>query len=156
MTLNLEFFQHWDTVLAAMQLRGIVCHMMIMVENKHVTWPAEESPADNLYWSTIIDRFQAFPNVVWDVSKEAHNLPATYWKTRFALIEAKDAHKRLRTVHTAASKADFVPLQSSDCQFISHQQHGEYHEHILTTRKLYPAEPVFNIEFLYEAGQIST
>jgi hypothetical protein len=84
MTLNLEFFQHYDTVLAALQSRGIVAHIMIMVENKAVAWPTEQSPADDLYWSTIINRYQAFDNVVWDVSKEAHNLAASYWATRCA------------------------------------------------------------------------
>ena len=156
MTLNPQYWQHWDTVLDAMQARGIVCHMMIMVENKHVNWPAQQSPADDLYWSTIIQRFQAYSNVVWDVSKEAHRLPASYWKSRFALIEAKDSHKRLRTVHTLASKRDFVVLETEDCQFISHQQHGKYHDHILTQRTLYPTKPIFNVEFLYEMGMIST
>jgi hypothetical protein len=156
MTLNLAFWQHWDSVIEAMRMRGIVCHMMIMVENKHVSWPAQESAADDLFWSTIIQRYQAYSNVVWDVSKEAHRLPTSYWKTRFALIEAKDSHKRLRTVHTLASKQDFVPLENNDCQFISHQQHGNYHDHILQTRKLYPGKPIVNIEFLYEMGSLKT
>jgi hypothetical protein len=128
MTLNLDYFQHYDTVLAALQARGIIAHIMIMVENKAVKWPQQESTADDLYWSTVINRYQAFPNVVWDVSKEAHNLAPSYWATRFALIEAKDSHHRLRTVHTAEVKdgrsgqPNFVPLEQKDCQFISHQQ----------------------------------
>lgn len=133
MTLNLDFFKHYDTVLAALQSRGIVAHIMIMVENKAVNWPKQESAADDLYWNTVINRYQAFPNVVWDVSKEAHNLAPSYWATRFALIESKDSHHRLRTVHTAENKdgrsgnggkpqPNFVPLEQKDCQFISHQQ----------------------------------
>ena len=98
---------------------------------------------------------------VWDVSKEAHNLPASYWSTRYALIEKLDAHKRLRTVHTLESKADFVPLEQHDCQFISHQAHYKhnrsgYHGHILRMRDLYPTKPILNIEFLYEMGQLHT
>jgi hypothetical protein len=100
LTLNLKYWQHYDAVLSAMQARGIVAHIMIMVENKAVEWPTQQSPADDLYWRTIVDRYQSFDNVVWDVSKEAHNLNASYWKTRFALIEKRDVHKRLRTVHT--------------------------------------------------------
>ena len=166
MTLDLEYFQHYDTVLAALQSRGIVAHIMIMVENKAVNWPTEQSPADDLYWSTIIDRYQAFDNVVWDVSKEAHNLAPSYWETRYALIEANDSHHRLRTVHTAESKdgrthngkaqPNFVPLEQKDCQFISHQQHTDYHDHILRMRQLYPSKPIFNIEFLYEMGMLQT
>ena len=60
-----------------MMSRGIVAHIMIMVENKNVDWPLEQSPADDLYWSTVVDRYQAYDNVVWDVSKEAHRLNAS-------------------------------------------------------------------------------
>jgi hypothetical protein len=40
-----------------------------------------------------------------------------------------------------------------DCQFISHQQHGDYHNHIIRVREQFPKEPVMNIEFLYEMGR---
>ena len=36
------------------------------------------------------------------------------------------------------------------------RQHGDYHDHILRMRQLYATKPVFNIEFLYEAGEIHT
>jgi hypothetical protein len=45
---------------------------------------------------------------------------------------------------------DFLPLERADCQFVSHQQHGDYHAHILRTRAEFPEKPIFNIEFLYE------
>ena len=56
-------------------------------------------------------------------------------------------------VHTLASEQMFVPLQQEDCDLITHQQHSDYHSHILAMRQLYPRKPVFNIEFLYEAGE---
>jgi hypothetical protein len=135
-------------MIEALLARGIIAHIMVMAENKFVTWPQEGSAADDLYWTTIVNRYQGYPNVVWDVSKEAHRLPASYWDTRFALIEAKDTHHRLRTVHTEESRTDFVPLQQKDCQFISQQQHGDYHNHILRVREQYPTKPVMNVEFL--------
>lgn len=125
-----------------------MAHIMVMAENKFVNWPAEGSPADDLYWTTIINRYQGYTNVVWDVSKEAQRLNASYWATRFALIEAKDTHHRLRTVHTGEQDTQFVDMEQKDCQFISHQQHSDYHNHILRVRQQFPTKPVMNVEFL--------
>merc|ERR1719273_668246 len=69
--LNLKFFQHWDTVLRAMEQRELIAHLMIYVGNKHVVWPKQRSDADHYYWRHVLSRFGAFPNVVFDVSKEA-------------------------------------------------------------------------------------
>lgn len=71
--LNVEFFQRFDRVVSEMNDRGITAHLMIYVWNKLVAWPPAESDADNRYFDYIIKRYQAFPNVLWDVSKEALN-----------------------------------------------------------------------------------
>ena len=54
--------------------KGIVAHVMIQVQNKHVRWPARRSAEDDLYWRYVVSRYAAFPNVVWDVGKESYNL----------------------------------------------------------------------------------
>lgn len=56
--LNLTFWRHLDTVMEALQRRGIVAHLMITVWNKNVNWPDHQSPADDLYWRTVIARYQ--------------------------------------------------------------------------------------------------
>jgi hypothetical protein len=48
LTLDLDFFANWDSLMLALADRGIVCHLMILVGNKDVAWPAEGSEADDL------------------------------------------------------------------------------------------------------------
>lgn len=60
---------------------------MMMVFNKNVAWPQPLSPADYLYWRTLVNRYQAFSNVIWDVAKEAWRVPDTYWAAVFPLVE---------------------------------------------------------------------
>ena len=51
--------------------KEIVSHLMIYVWNKNVNWPDMDTKADNMYYDYIVKRYQAFPNIIWDVSKEA-------------------------------------------------------------------------------------
>ena len=69
-SLNIDFFKHLDKVIAEMHNNEIVSHLMIYVWNKRVAWPKAGSEADNMYYKHVIKRYQAFPNVIWDVSKD--------------------------------------------------------------------------------------
>lgn len=71
--LNLDFFKHLDRVVAEMHQHEIISHLMIYVWNKRVAWPEPGSKADDMYYDHVIKRYQAFPNIIWDVSKEAKN-----------------------------------------------------------------------------------
>jgi hypothetical protein len=70
---NLAYWQHYDRIIAALHQRGIVAHIMIKVYNKMVNWPANGSPEDDLYFSWLIARYAAYPNVHWDFAKESNN-----------------------------------------------------------------------------------
>jgi hypothetical protein len=69
--LNIEYFQRLDRVIDYLDQKGIAAHLMIYVWNKKVNWPEANSDADNRYFDYVIKRFQAYPNIVWDISKEA-------------------------------------------------------------------------------------
>ena len=70
-SLNIDFFKHLDNVIANLNNRNIVAHLMIYVWNKEVNWPNMYSLEDNRYFDYIIKRYQAYPNIIWDISKEA-------------------------------------------------------------------------------------
>ena len=101
-SLNVAFFQNFDRTISLMEDRNIYVHLMIYVWNKMVNWPAPESEADNMYYDYIIKRYQAFSNVIWDVSKEALNnarCTEAYGVERIQRIRKLDAYKRLVSVH---------------------------------------------------------
>lgn len=48
-----------------LQRRGIVAHIMITVWNKNVNWPEHCSQADNLFWKTVLARYQVSTSVMF-------------------------------------------------------------------------------------------
>lgn len=151
--LNLRLFQHLDRVFETMQARGLDAHLMIYVWNKKVNWPDMYSKADNLYFDYIIDRYQAFCNVIWDVSKEALDYgrcDIPYLHERIHRVRKRDAFKRLLTVHDYEynsrhpDKVDFVSIQSWRSNLYSLMLQG---------REFHADRPVVNIEHGgYEEG----
>ncbi len=144
--LNIEFFQKFDRVMSAMNSRNISAHLMIYVWNKMVTWPEPESEADNMYFDYIIKRYQAFPNVIWDVSKEALNnarCTEEYGRERIARIRKLDTYKRLVSVHDYG----FCTRNSDVVDFISVQSwESTLYSFMNNIRTDFPTKPVFNIE----------
>lgn len=145
-SLNIEFFQHFDKVISEMHDQEIVSHLMIYVWNKLVSWPEMNSDADNLYYDYVIKRYQAFPNIVWDVSKEAlHHKRATkqYIIERIERTRSLDSFKRLVSVHdygfcrNHADLVDFISMQN--------WKHTLY-QHMLDAAEEFPDKPIFNIE----------
>ena len=119
---------------------------MLYVWNKMVNWPQPESEADNRYFDYIIKRYQAFPNVIWDVSKEALNnkrCTEAYGLERIGRIRRLDAYHRLVSVHDYgfcvrnADAVDFISVQSwsSEIYNFMHNLHTSF-----------PQKPVLNIE----------
>jgi hypothetical protein len=150
--LNLSLFQHLDRVFLAMQERGLDAHLMIYVWNKKVNWPDMYSAPDNMYFDYIIDRYQAFTNIIWDISKEALDYgrcDIPYLHERIARVRARDAYKRLLTVHDYEynsrheDKVDFVSIQSWRPNLYSLMLQG----------RQFHSKPVVNIEHGgYEEG----
>lgn len=145
-SLNIDFFKHFDKVISQMHEEELVSHLMIYVWNKLVNWPDMESEADNMYYDYIIKRYQAFPNIIWDVSKEAlHYTRATkeYISERIDRTRKLDSYNRLVSVHDYG----FCRNHSHQVDFISMQnwQHTLY-QNMMTARKDFPNKPIFNIE----------
>jgi len=149
--LNLAYWRHYDRVVHALYRRGIIAHILIKVYNKLVHWPAKGSAEDDLYFRWLIARYAAYPNVVWNFSKEAHNEPDLRYKQgRLRLIRKHDPYRRLITVHDDDHSYDSGAYDAL-LDFRSDQQHSEWHRTILRQRKQH-GWPVVNVEFGYEHG----
>ena len=152
-TLNIEYFRRFDRVIRELDRKGVAAHLMIYVWNKLVSWPQSESHADNLYFDYIIKRYQAFPNLIWDISKEAtgygHN-DMGYITRRIERLKLLDGHNRLVTVH-AYNYCNKFP---ETVDFISVQNWQSETWHIMRSiRKAHPNKAIFNIEHGgYEEG----
>lgn len=152
-TLNVTYFQRFDRVIRALERHGIAAHVMIYVWNKLVAWPDADSVADNRYFDYVIKRYQAFPNLIWDISKEAtgygHN-DMGYITGRIERLRALDTHDRLVTVHAYGYCHKFPET----VDFISVQNWQSETWHVMREiRGAHPKMAIFNIEHGgYEEG----
>jgi hypothetical protein len=151
--LNPEFFKHFDRVIQHLNEQGIVAHIMIYVWNKKVSWPEMYSRADNRYFDYVIDRYQAYSNIIWDVSKEALDYgrcDIKYVNERISRIRKNDAFNRLITVHDyeycsrEPDKVDFIAVQN--------WRSGLFYQ-MIDIRNKHMNKPIVNIEHGgYESG----
>lgn len=148
---NLAYWQHYDRVIDALFRRGMVAHILIKVYNKMVNWPAAGSAEDDLYFRWLIARYSAYPNVNWDLSKEANNEKDLAYKIgRLRFIRGNDPYHRLITVHDdriTYDRGDYNRL----LDYRSDQQHANWRQSLLDHR-LQRDWPVVNAEFGYEHG----
>jgi hypothetical protein len=78
----------------------MVAYIYFKVYNKLVNWPTKGSRNDELFFSSIVARYQAYPNIIWSFAKESYYEPDhAYIHKMLDLIEEKDAYGRLRTTH---------------------------------------------------------
>ena len=144
-TLDVEFFQRFDRVIEHLNEKQIVSHLMIYVWNKKVNWPQAGSMADNRYFDYIVKRYGAYPNIIWNISKEAmlYGKPASYVTDRIDRLRRLDAHRRLVTVHDYQYCSEF----SHKVDFISTQEWAAYlYDQMLAVKEVYPNHPILNIE----------
>ena len=145
-TLNPDFFKHLDRVIAYLHDQEIVSHLMIYVWNKKVNWPEANSEADNRYFDYVVKRYQAFPNIIWDISKEAlgygHD-DINYISERITRLQKNDSYQRLLTVHDYGycakypEKVDFISIQSWTTSL---------YQRMRDIRNQFKNKPIFNIE----------
>ncbi len=151
--LNIDYFKRLDRVIEYLDQKGIVAHLMVYVWNKEVNWPEANSNDDNRYFDHVVRRYQAYPNLVWDVSKEAlgygHN-DVTYIHQRIERLRRGDAFHRLITVHDYGycnrfqENVDFVSVQLWS---------SELHSVMRNVCEKIPGKPILNIEHGgYERG----
>nr|WP_320120675.1 DUF5060 domain-containing protein [uncultured Marinifilum sp.] len=145
-SLNVDFFKKLDRTIALMHDKDIVAHLMIYVWNKLVAWPDMNSEADNMYYDYVVKRYGAFPNVMWDVSKEAlyyGRADDNYILERIDRLRKGNAFKRLVTVHDYG----FCKRHADSVDFISRQDWTySLYSNMLNDHNKYKDKPVFNIE----------
>ncbi|PKQ64240.1 hypothetical protein BZG02_05305 [Labilibaculum filiforme] len=145
-SLNVEFFKKLDRTISLMHDKNIVSHLMIYVWNKLVAWPEMNSDADNMYYDYVVKRYGAFPNVMWDVSKEAlyyGRADDNYILERIKRLREANAFNRLVTVHDYG----FCKRHSDSVDFISRQDWTySLYNNMLEDHNQYKTKPVFNIE----------
>lgn len=151
--LNIDFFKHLDRVIHHLDQEDIVARLMIYVWNKQVNWPEMYSKADNTYFDYIIKRYQAFPNIIWDVSKEALDYgrcDIEYVNERISRIRNLDAYRRLLTVHDY----EYCSREHHRIDFISIQSwRPNLYNLMLQTWQIHSDKPVVNMEHGgYEEG----
>ncbi|MCR9197764.1 MAG: DUF4038 domain-containing protein [Planctomycetaceae bacterium] len=151
--INVTYFQRLDRVIACLHEHGIAAHLMIYVWNKRVNWPEAGSEADNRYFDYVVKRYQAYPNLIWDISKEALGYGHTdvhYITDRIERLRQLDVYDRLITVHDYSycrrftDKVDFVSVQlwSSELYGVMRKVCSDM-----------PGKPILNIEHGgYERG----
>ncbi len=148
---NLTYWQHYDRVMDAMYRRGIVAHIYLRVYNKQVNWPANGSAEDDLYYRWLIARYAAYPNVTWDLAKEANKERDLEAKlVRLRAFRANDPYHRLLTVHDDKATYD-SGAYNGVVDYRTDQQHTEWRKVMLAHRAQH-AWPVINAEFGYECG----
>ncbi|MDA0349164.1 MAG: DUF4038 domain-containing protein [Verrucomicrobia bacterium] len=151
--LNLGFFDHFDAIIEEMNALNLTAHVMIYVWNKNVNWPESDSVEDNRYYDYVIARYQAYPNIIWDISKEAtgygHN-DMDYIVRRIQRLKKMDGHNRLVTVHSFS----YCVKYPETVDFISYQNWTtSLYEQMLDTFQKFSNKPIFNIEHGgYEIG----
>ncbi|MEM9339803.1 MAG: DUF5060 domain-containing protein [Bacteroidota bacterium] len=145
-SLNVDYFKHFDRVLSSMHDKDIVSHLMIYVWNKNVSWPDMDTPEDNRYYDYVVKRYQAFPNIIWDVSKEAlfyGRATKEYVIERIDRTRKLDAFNRLVSVHDYG----FCKNNPDHVDFISTQNWSfTLYDHMSAARNQFPDKPIFNIE----------
>jgi hypothetical protein len=125
--------------------------MLMKVYNKAVKWPAHGSEEEKLFFTWLVARYAAYPNVIWDFSKEAHNEKDLGYKQRLLkFIRDTDPYHHLMTVHDDDKVNDAGEYDQLN-DFRADQQHGKWHDVILRqrTRRQWP---VVNVEYGYEHG----
>jgi hypothetical protein len=149
--LNTEYFKAHEKMMYALWDKGIVAHLMIKVYNKNVNWPAPGSEAERRYFKYVTARYQAFPNLVWDFSKESFNEKNNLLQKQLVdLVRSEDAYKHMMAVHDDDSY-EWDPALSMNLDFRTDQQHSHYAEAIAFDRAM-RVRPVVNVEFGYEYG----
>ncbi len=145
-TLNAAFFDHLDRVISLLNKDHIEAHLMIYVWNKGVNWPPMNSHGDDLYFDYVIKRYEAYPNIIWDVAKEALSYgrcDMAYVTGRIARIRKLDAYKRLVTVHDYR----YCSKNPGQVDFISIQDwQTDLYSGMMNAAEKHYGKPIFNIE----------
>lgn len=153
--LDTAYWNHFDKVIEYLFQEGIVAYMYFKVYNKLVNWPSRGSGNDVLYFSSIVARYQAYPNIIWCFAKESYYEPDhDYIHKMLDLISEKDAYSRLRTTHDDNARVidyAFDGEYGNNLDFYTDQTQGDIYNNSIEdyNRKEWP---VSNMEPGYQGG----
>ncbi len=151
--MNLDYWRHYDQMMTALADRGMQAHMLIKVYNKSVNWPDRGSDEEKLFFRWLVARYAAYPNIIWDFSKEAHNEKDLAYKQNWlAWLREHDPYRHLITVHDD-DQANDSGAYDELTDYRADQGHKDYHALILRQRAR-RAWPVANVESDYEHGPL--
>ena len=115
--MNEVYWQSYDRVIDYLFQKGIIAHIYLKVYNKLVNWPEKYSVNEEMYFKYIIARYQAYPNIIWDFSKESYyEEDKEYIHSRLNIVKANDAYQRLRTLHDNDGGDNQYPTNYYDMQ----------------------------------------
>ncbi len=165
---NTAFWNHYDQVINYLFQKGLVAYIYfhwyisytLTGDTTQVNWPAQGTADDSLYFSNIVARYQAYPNIIWSFGKEVYYQPnQTYIHSMLDLIGGKDAYKRLRTLHDdvgTGSAPDYAaePTLDTDMNFRTSQQHSQQPDiyAVAISQRAAKNWPIYNAETGYEIG----
>lgn len=149
--LNPRFFQIYDGMMEALRDKGIVAHIMLKVYNKQVNWPKAGSPDEARFFRYFVARYQAYPNIVWDFSKESfYEKNERLQKNLVDLIRAEDAYRHMTGVHDDDAY-EWDPALNTNLDLRIDQQHAHW-EQMIAFDRAQRARPIVNVEYSYELG----
>ncbi|MDP9151387.1 MAG: DUF5060 domain-containing protein [Myxococcota bacterium] len=167
--MNEAYWQSYDRVIAYLFQKGITAHIYFKYvrtygANMLVSWPAHNTPAEDMYFRFLTARYQAYPNVTWNLMKESYHEPdQVYLANRFDFIKANDAYHRLRTIHDSDGGSGQispnyydVPSHAGTFDFYTDQQNSNHYAYSLAALKK-RAVPYMNAEVtFYQIGNDGT
>jgi hypothetical protein len=150
---NPAFFDNYDKLIGYLNQNGIYAHIYLRVYNKYVTLPENYSKEDYTYYRLFTARYQAFPNVIWNITKEGYFEPdKNYLFTMLSQVRNWDAYKHLCTVHDDLQYS-LDEKFGTTIDFLTLQQHFDWqHAHLYFLEK--SGKPVIGGETGVESPEI--
>lgn len=149
---NETFFQNMDRLIDLLHRNGIYAELYFKVYNKSVPWPEKYSEEERQYITMITARYQAYPNVLWNFTKEGYfEKDKNYIYHSLSLIRKMDAYHHLCTIHDDLEYA-LNEKYADTIDYLTLQQQGEM-SHACLYYGLRSKKPVVNGEFGNECGE---
>ena len=124
--LNLDYFRHYDEMMSYLLENGIYAHIYLKVYNKLEKLPERYSEEESIYLRYMLARYQAYPNLIWNYSKEGYfEADKDYFYHNAKKIRCMDAYRHLCTIHDDLVYA-LDPEYGKTVDFLVLQQFGEY------------------------------
>lgn len=148
---NPDFFKNLDRLIQLLHENGIYVEMYYKVYNKMVPWPERYSEEEKQYLHMLTARYQAYPNMIWNFSKEGYfEKDKDYIFDCLTMIRNLDSYHHLCTIHDDLEYALDGKYEKT-IDFLTLQQQGEM-GHACLYYGLRSGKPVVNGEYGNECG----